>query len=64
MMEKLEFHASVVERMNFVESKLVQLEVRIKSGKQDNIKDLADYHRYAEILMFLEKVRASLERSG
>ena len=52
---------SIVEHMSFVEGKLSQIEARIKSDRQDNIKDLADYHRYAETLMFLGEVRRSLE---
>lgn len=46
--------------LRFVDSQLIRLEKDIEDSNPASVKDLVDYHRYAESMMFLAAVVESL----
>ena len=47
--------------LHFIDSQMKSLELSISNSENTSVKDLVDYHRYAESMMFLAKAREVIE---
>lgn len=51
------------EQISFINSQLTRLKDNIEMSISISVKDLADYHRFAESLVFLVKSRQLISKS-